>query len=51
MQLTQTAEYALRALAHMATLPDSAPRRAQDLSNDTGIPLPYLSKILRRDAS
>lgn len=48
MRLTQTAEYALRVMAQMATLRDNRPVRAQDLSQMTGIPLHYLSKILRR---
>ena len=48
MRLTQTAEYALRALGHMATLPDGNAIRAQDLSHVTGIPIHYLSKIMRR---
>lgn len=48
MRVTQTAEYALRVLAHMATLGETRPVRAKDLSKETGIPLHYLSKILRR---
>ncbi len=32
----------------MATLPEDTPIRAQDLSEVTNIPLPYLSKIMRR---
>ncbi|MFQ5569755.1 MAG: RrF2 family transcriptional regulator [Rhodothermales bacterium] len=48
MRLTQTAEYALRVLAHMTTLPEGTTSRAQDLSDITDIPLHYLSKIMRR---
>jgi len=46
--LSQTAEYALRAMAHLASLPRGEALRAVDLSEVTGIPTPYLSKILRR---
>jgi Rrf2 family protein len=48
MILPQTAEYALRAMAWMASVPDDAPMRARDLSRATQIPPPYLAKILRR---
>lgn len=48
MYLTQTAEYALRAMAHVASLGKGQAQRAQDMALATGIPLPYLSKILRR---
>lgn len=48
MKLPQTAEYALRVLAFMAIRKENAPFRASDLSQDTEIPLPYLSKIMRR---
>ncbi len=48
MLLPQTAEYALRAMAYLALLPPDLPIRAKDLSQETGIPGQYLSKILRR---
>lgn len=48
MLLSQTAEYALRATAFLATLPRGSTLRATDLSRATGIPVSYLSKILRR---
>ncbi|MBI2390260.1 MAG: Rrf2 family transcriptional regulator [Deltaproteobacteria bacterium] len=48
MDLPQTTEYALRALAHIATLPDGTLARAETVSNETGVPLHYLHKILRR---
>lgn len=48
MLLSQTAEYALRAMAWLATAPEGEPVRAVDLSNATGIPAHYLSKVLRR---
>jgi len=48
MLLSQTAEYALRAMAWLATLPEGKPIRAADLSRATGIPTHYLSKVLRR---
>lgn len=46
--LPQTAEYALRAMAHLVSQPRDTGVRASDLSEATGIPLAYLSKILRR---
>ena len=46
--LSQTAEYALRATACLASAPPDAPVRARDLSEGTQIPTHYLSKILRR---
>ncbi len=48
MFLSQTAEYALRSMAWLATAPKGEPIRASDLSVATGIPNHYLSKILRR---
>ena len=48
MLLSQTAEYALRAMAHLATVPEGHAVRARDLSEATGIPAPYASKVLRR---
>lgn len=48
LQLPQTAEYALRALAHMATLPVDQAINAQDLSRATLVPVHYLSKVMRR---
>ena len=48
MFLSQTSEYALRAMAWLATAPHDAQVRAKDLSTGSGIPPHYLSKILRR---
>jgi len=48
MLLSQTAEYALRSMAWLATAPEGGPVRASDLSLATGIPNHYLSKVLRR---
>lgn len=48
MVLSQTAEYALRAMAWLATAPEREPVRAKDLSRATGIPSHYLSKVMRR---
>ena len=48
MLLSQTAEYALRAMAWLALQSPETPVRAQDMASGTGIPLHYLSKILRR---
>lgn len=43
--LSQTAEYALRAIVALAMNPGS-PRTAQDLARESQVPLDYLSKIL-----
>jgi Rrf2 family iron-sulfur cluster assembly transcriptional regulator len=48
MLISQTAEYAVRAMSAIATLPEGIKIRATDLGRATGIPAPYLSKILRR---
>ncbi|HLG42933.1 MAG TPA: Rrf2 family transcriptional regulator [Planctomycetota bacterium] len=47
MLLSLTSEYALRAMAHIATGRGSAVR-SEVLARSTGIPAPYLSKIMRR---
>ncbi len=47
MHLSQTAEYALRALTWL-TLHGDGPVRAGDLARTTNIPAAYLSKLLRR---
>lgn len=46
--LSQTAEYALRAMAWIASRPAGGPVLARELSQGTGIPAQYLAKILRR---
>ncbi len=48
MVLSQTAEYALRAMAWLTTVPAGEPMRVKDLSIATGIPSHYLSKVMRR---
>lgn len=48
MLMSQTAEYALRAMAYLASLPPGQAIRAKDLAKITGIPVHYLSKIMRR---
>ncbi|MBW2576523.1 MAG: Rrf2 family transcriptional regulator [Deltaproteobacteria bacterium] len=48
MFISQTAEYAIRAMSALAILPEGKKIRATDLGQATGIPAPYLSKILRR---
>ena len=48
MLFSQTAEYALRAMAHLALLPAGSPVRSRDLSAATGIPSDYVSKVMRR---
>ena len=44
--LSATSQYALRALAHLATLEDGETVLGRDLAKKTGIPKNYLSKIL-----
>jgi Rrf2 family protein len=44
--ISQTAEYALRAIAHLALHTD-APQTAQQISATTKVPTPYLSKVLQ----
>ncbi len=46
--LNQTAEYALRALAELASLPEDESLRASDLATRTNVPEAYLAKVLRR---
>ncbi len=46
--LSQTAEYALRAMAWLALLSSEEPVRAGDLAERSGVPGHYLAKILRR---
>jgi Rrf2 family protein len=46
--LSQTAEYALRAMAWVAARATDEPVLTRDLSAGTGIPAQYLAKILRR---
>lgn len=48
MPLSQTAKYALRAMATLASLPPGEAIPAKSLSGFTGIPVHYLSKIMRR---
>jgi len=48
MLLSQTSEYALRAMSWLASAPPGVPVRARDLSEGSGIPPHYLSKVLRR---
>lgn len=48
MLVSQTSEYALRAMAWLASAPTDEPVRSRDLAAGSGIPLHYLSKILRR---
>jgi len=48
MLVSQTSEYALRAMAWLASAPTHEPVRSRDLAAGSGIPLHYLSKILRR---
>lgn len=46
--LSQTAEYGLRAMVWIAAQPPGEPLLARDIAAGTGIPVEFLSKILRR---
>lgn len=46
--LTQTAVYALRALSRLASLPPGESAPATTVAQSANVPLPYLSKVLRR---
>ena len=46
VMISQTAEYALRAVAHLAMNNDT-PQTAQQIATAAQVPLPYLSKILQ----
>ncbi|MCO5165938.1 MAG: Rrf2 family transcriptional regulator [Planctomycetes bacterium] len=48
MHLSATAEYALRAMTHLASLPPGTSARATDLEAVTGTSAPYLAKVLRK---
>lgn len=48
MIVSHSAEYALRAMAWIASRPATDATRARDLSDIAGIPPHYVSKILRR---
>ncbi|WP_458789163.1 RrF2 family transcriptional regulator [Adonisia turfae] len=45
--ISQTAEYALRALVHLAARAESGPARARDIAEAIQVPVGYLQKILR----
>lgn len=45
--LNQSAEYGLRAVVHLATLPEDEQASASDISDRTKVPIPYLQKVLR----
>ena len=48
MRLNQTLEYGLRAAAQLAISPPGVFVTAAELSEDTGIPRHYISKVVRR---
>ena len=45
--ISQTAEYALRAVVHLAAREENRPASAQEISRATKVPVGYLQKILR----
>ncbi len=48
MRMSQTAEYALRAMAQMALLEPGQAVRAKDLAVEANVPPHYISKLLRK---
>lgn len=48
MQLPQTVVYSLRSMAYLAILPEGNSASASKLSEETGIPSAYLSKVMRK---
>ena len=48
MRFTREAEYALRALAYLATVPVGQVRPANQVAEACGLPGPFLSKTLRK---
>lgn len=48
MILSQTAEYAIRAMTSLALAPPGAFVPSKELAAETNIPLPYLSKVMRK---
>ncbi len=48
MFLSQTSEYALRAVTGVLLEADTGPVNARNLSEKTGVPVHYLSKIMRK---
>lgn len=48
LQLTRDGEYAVRALLHLASLPEGAISLVDDISAAQGVPRSYLSKILQQ---
>ncbi len=49
--LSQTAEYAMRAAVHLASLPPDSGAFAGDVARELGVPVNYLSKILHQLAA
>lgn len=45
--ISQTSEYALRAVMYLAARPDQSPAAALEISEATKVPVGYLQKILR----
>jgi Rrf2 family protein len=47
MQLTRAADYGIRAMIYLASLPEGKRARLPHISAATGVPSPYLSKVLQ----
>lgn len=47
MQLTRAADYAVRVMVHLASLPEERRALLSDLAHETGAPESFLSKVLQ----
>jgi Rrf2 family iron-sulfur cluster assembly transcriptional regulator len=47
LRLTQGADYAIRAMIHIASLPDGRPAPSRDIARVQGIPGEFVAKILQ----
>lgn len=48
MYLSKTVQYAFRCFAHLVSLEPGQTVRSKELSEQTGVPRPYLSKVMRQ---
>lgn len=48
LRLTAAADYAIRAMIHIACVPEGAPAMGNDVARMQGIPASFMAKILRR---
>jgi Rrf2 family protein len=46
MEITRQADYAVRAVLHVARLPEGERAPTSEIANEQGVPLPFLAKII-----